>query len=223
MSLNTKAWRGVAFLAMKMALLLFGAAGTIRYWQAWTYLGVFLAGSVFNTHYLIKNDRVLLRRRINAGPAAGKKKPQNIRVLSYLGSIALMVVPGLDHRFSWSLVPTYLSLTGNALVVLGYYITFLVYKENPFGSATIEIAKDHRVISTGPYRIVRHPMYAGGLLFFLGTPLALDSYWAFLAGAATLPALIWRVLDEEKFLSKNLPGYAEYRTKVEWRLIPGVL
>jgi protein-S-isoprenylcysteine O-methyltransferase Ste14 len=95
------------------------------------------------------------------------------------------------------------------MTAVGFYIVFLVYRENPFTSATIEIASDQRVISTEPYAIVRHPMYSGGLLLLLRTPLALGSYWALLALAAMLPFLVWRLFDEERFLAKNLPGYTQ--------------
>jgi protein-S-isoprenylcysteine O-methyltransferase Ste14 len=108
------------------------------------------------------------------------------------------------------------------LVAVGCYIIFLVFKENTFSSATIQIAKDQRVISSGPYALVRHPMYAGGLLYCLGMPLALGSYWGFLAVAGTMPFLIWRLVDEEKFLSKNLDGYVRYKAQVQYRLIPYV-
>jgi protein-S-isoprenylcysteine O-methyltransferase Ste14 len=112
-------------------------------------------------------------------------------------------------------------VAGDALTALCFYITFLAYKENPFTSATIELAQDQQVVSTGPYAIVRHPMYAGGSLLFIGTPLALGSYWGLVALGATLPALIWRLLDEERFLTESLPGYADYCREVRWRLIPG--
>jgi protein-S-isoprenylcysteine O-methyltransferase Ste14 len=109
----------------------------------------------------------------------------------------------------------------DVLVATGYYVIFLVFKENTFSSATIEVAENQRVISTGPYAVVRHPMYAGGLLYLLGIPLALGSWWAFLAFAAMVPFLVWRLFDEEKVLERDLPGYAEYKTKVRSRLIPG--
>jgi len=113
-------------------------------------------------------------------------------------------------------------LLGEVLVAVGFYVTFLVYRENSFSAATIQIAPDHRVISTGPYARVRHPMYAGGLLYCLGTPLGLGSYWGLLAFAAFAPVLVWRLLDEEKFLARNLPGYTHYQRRVRWRLIPGI-
>jgi protein-S-isoprenylcysteine O-methyltransferase Ste14 len=107
-------------------------------------------------------------------------------------------------------------------MLVGYYLIFRVFKENTFAAATIQIAENQTVISTGPYAIVRHPMYASALLYLLGMPLALGSLWGLLALAAVMPFLIWRLLDEERFLSKTLPGYAEYCTRVRWRLIPHV-
>ncbi len=222
-NLNTKAWLGAIFLAVVMALLLFVPAGTVQYWQAWAYLGVFFGASFLITLYLMKKDPALLKRRLSAGPMAEKEKPQKIiMLLASIGFIASLVVPALNHRFLWSTVPLYAVIAGDILTMLCFYIDFLVFKSNPFTSAIIEISENQKVISTGPYALVRHPMYAGGLLLFIGTPLALGSFWGLFAFVAVLPALIWRLLDEEKFLAKNLPGYVEYCAKVRWRLIPGV-
>jgi len=139
-----------------------------------------------------------------------------------IGFIALLVMPALDYRFGWSRVPIALVALGDVLVGTGFYIIFLVYCENTFASAIIEIAEDQKVISTGPYAIVRHPMYAGGLLLLLGMPFALGSYWGLLVLVAMMPFLLWRLYDEEKVLSKHLSGYVEYKRKVPSRLIPGV-
>ena len=119
-------------------------------------------------------------------------------------------------------MPLYVTIAGDILTGLGFYLIFLVYRENTFTSAIIEVAPNQQVISTGPYAIVRHPMYVGGMLLFLGTPLSLGSYWGLLALVGLLPALIWRLLDEERFLSANLQGYSEYRREVRWRLMPGI-
>ena len=221
--LQRKAFRGLLILFLVMAALLFVTAGTIRYWQAWVYLAVFFGASFLITLYLAKYDPALLKRRLSGGPWAEKEQTQKIiMAFTSIGFLALIVTPALDFRFGWSAVPLPIVAAGNVLVVIGYAIIFLVYKENTFTSATIEVAKDQRVISTGPYALVRHPMYAGGLLYLLGTPLALGSWWGLAAFAATLPFLIWRLVDEEAFLVKNLPGYAEYREKVRFRLMPGV-
>lgn len=223
MSLNAKAWFGIAWLAVAMSLILFLSAWTIDYWQAWVYLGIFLGSSILITVYLMKNDPALLRRRLSAGPTAEKEKTQKIAMLfASIGFIAILVVPALDHRFKWSSVPPFVTITGDVLTALCFFITFLVYRENTFASGTVEIAQGQKVISTGPYAVVRHPMYAGGSLLFIGTPLALGSYWGLLALGATLPALIWRLMDEERLLATNLSGYIEYCNKVRWRLIPGI-
>jgi protein-S-isoprenylcysteine O-methyltransferase Ste14 len=222
-NLNVKAWISLIFLTVVMGLLLFVCAGTVRYWQGWAYLVVFAGASCLTTIYLIKYDPALLKRRLRGGPTAEKERVQKIIMLfTSMGFIALLVVPALDYRFGWSAVPLYIVIAGDMLVATGFYFIFLVYKVNTFTSATIEIAVNQQVISTGPYALVRHPMYASALLYLLGTPLALGSYWGFLAFAATVPFLIWRLLDEEKFLATNLPGYTEYQQRVRSRLIPRI-
>ena len=222
-TLNKKAFGSLVVLFLVMAALLFLPAGTIRYWQAWVYLTVFFGASVLITLYLAKNDPALLKRRLSGGPWAEKERAQKIiMVFTSIGFIALIVVPALDFRFGWSAVPPSLVAAGLMLVAIGYTIIFFVYKENTYGSATIEVAQDQKVIATGPYSVVRHPMYAGALFYLIGTPLALGSWWGLVPFVATLPFLIWRIFDEEAFLARNLPGYAEYRNQVRFRLVPGI-
>jgi protein-S-isoprenylcysteine O-methyltransferase Ste14 len=212
--LNVKASLRLVVLAGAMALLLFVPARTIHYWQAWVYLSIFTGASLFTTLYLMRKDPALLKRRMRGGPMAEKRAVQKfIMLCALVGFVALLVVPALDHRFGWSSVPPYGVALGDLLVAIGLYFVFLVYRENTFTSATI---------TTGPYAIVRHPMYASGFLYLLGTPLALGSYWGLLALAAMMPFLIWRLFDEERFLANNLPGYSEYQTKVRHHLVPFV-
>jgi protein-S-isoprenylcysteine O-methyltransferase Ste14 len=223
MSLNAKAWLSLSIVTLAIALLLFIPAGTIHYWQAWVYVGIYFGASFLILLYLMKRDPALLKRRMRGGPTAEKTKPQRAAMfLASLGFIAAMVVPALDHRFRWSSVPVYCVFAGDLLTSLWFCIMLLVFRENTFSAATIQIAEGQTVISTGPYAVVRHPMYAGGLFSFFGTPLALGSWWGLLALVAVLPALVWRLLDEERFLLANLPGYAEYAARVRYRLIPGV-
>jgi len=171
----------------------------------------------------MREDPALLERRMSGGPTAEKRPVQKFIMLwTSAGFIALLVVPALDWRFGWSSVPLHVILAGDLLVAVGFYGIFLVYRENTFTSATIEIAADQRVISTGPYAVVRHPMYASALLYLAGTPLALASYWGLVPLAATLPFLIWRLLDEETFLARNLPGYTDYQKRVRHHLIPHI-
>src|SRR5215470_7921038 len=148
--LLTKTLLSLAALAVVMGLLLFLSAGTTQYWQAWVYLGIFTGASLLISLYLIKKDPALLKRRLRGGPTAEKESTQKIIMLfASLGFIALLVVPAFDHRFSWSGVPVPLVIAGDLLVAIGFYFTFLVYKENTFTSATIEVAENQNVISTG--------------------------------------------------------------------------
>jgi protein-S-isoprenylcysteine O-methyltransferase Ste14 len=221
--LYTKALLSLVALAISMGLLLFVAAGTAQYWQAWVYLGIFTGASLLTTVYLMKKDPALLKRRMSGGPTAERESTQKV-IMSFasVGFIGLLVVPALDHRFRWSIVPLPVVIAGDALVAVGFYFIFLVYRENTFTSATIEVAKDQKVISTGPYALVRHPMYASAFLYLVGTPLALGSYWGLLALLFMMSVLIWRLFDEEKFLAENLPGYTEYQKQVQHRMVPYV-
>src|SRR5208282_1061008 len=126
----------------------------------------------------------------------------------------------VDHRFQWSHMPASVALVGDGLVVLGWLAIFFVFRENTFTSATIEVAQDQKVLSTGPYALVRHPMYAGSFVMLLGIPIALGSWWSLLVIGAMMPALIWRLIDEEHFLARNLSGYVQYQRRVRYRLIP---
>jgi protein-S-isoprenylcysteine O-methyltransferase Ste14 len=206
-----------------MGLALFVPAWTFRYWQAWVYLALFAASVGAITVYLMRNDRALLERRTSAGPGAEKENTQKaIQSFAQFAFLAVFLVPALDHRFMWSDVPIYAEIAGDVLVVLGLYTVFWVFKENTFTSATIEVDKEQRLISSGPYALVRHPMYSGAFIMLIGTPMALGSWWGLLALIPITAAILWRLLDEEKFLHKHLAGYADYCTRVRWRLMPGV-
>jgi protein-S-isoprenylcysteine O-methyltransferase Ste14 len=222
-NLHNKAWIALLLLFLVMAALLFVPPWTLDYWQAWTFLAVYFAASAAITLYLMKKDPQLLARRMSGGPAAEKLPAQRIIMsLTSLGFIGLLVVPALDRRLGWSHMPPWVALAGDVLVGFGFLGVFFVFRENSFTSATIELAPDQKVISTGPYTLVRHPMYAAALVMLLGIPIALGSWWGVPVIVAILPALIWRLLDEEKFLAENLPGYPEYQARVRYRLIPRV-
>ena len=223
MTLNARAWFAFAILIVVMGLLLFVSAGNVRYWHGWVYLSIVAATGALITIYLARHDPALLERRMRGGPGA-EKQPAQKRIMwsVLLAFIALFVVPALDYRYGWSRVPMGAALAGDVLVVVGFYFIFLVYRVNTFASATVDVVADQRVISTGPYALVRHPMYASALLYLLGTPLALGSYWGFLPIAAVMPLLIWRLFDEERLLRERLQGYREYQQKVRYRLVPGI-
>jgi protein-S-isoprenylcysteine O-methyltransferase Ste14 len=222
-NLARRALRGLLFLFLAAAALLFIPAGTLDYWQAWIFLAIYFAASLAIILYLLKRDPKLLERRMRGGPSAERDPRQRIIMsIASVGFLALLLIPALDRRFAWSDVPPYAVLAGNLLVLLGWLAIFVVFRENSFTSATIEIAADQRVISTGPYALIRHPMYAGALVMLVGMPIALGSWWGLLVILVILPALIWRLVAEERFLVRNLPGYADYQNKVPHRLMPGV-
>ena len=222
-NLNLKAFGGLLFLELVLAVALFWPAGTLDYWQAWVFLVVF-GGSVFAiTLYLMQHDPQLLERRVQAGPGAEKERSQQvIQSLAQVAFIIIFILPALDHRFGWSSMPLALNLVGDVLVALGLYWVFLVFKENTFTSAVIEVGAEQKLVTSGPYAFMRHPMYIGALVMLLGVPLALGSWWGLLTLVPITVVIIVRLLDEEKFLEKNLAGYAEYERKVKYRLIPFV-
>lgn len=219
--IHAKALAGLLSLILVMSAALFLPAGTLNYWQAWTCLTIFFSSSAAITIYLIMADAALLERRMKAGAAAETRTNQKaIQALAQLFFIALFVVPALDYRFHGSNVPASISLAADALILVGFAIVFLVFRENSYTSGTIEVAADQKVIATGPYALVRHPMYSGALLLLIGIPIALGSWWGLLVVIPMAGAIAWRLLDEELFLDSNLPGYSEYRQKVRYRLLP---
>ena len=222
-SLACRAWLSLVLLAAFMGALIFGLVGTLRYWQAWLYLVLFFGLSGLLTAELLRRDPALLERRMKGGPQAERRPAQRIIMVGEsLAFLSLLAVPALDYRFHWSSVPVVGVVLGNVLFAIGFLFVGRVYRENTYTSATIEIHEGQRVIDTGPYAIVRHPMYSGALLYMLGTPLALGSYWGLLGFVLMLLVIVWRLQDEEEMLARELPGYAEYRQRVRWRLLPGV-
>lgn len=222
-NLIVKTFLGFAFLMLVLALALFLSAGSLNYWQAWVYLAVFAGCTILVTAYLIRNDRELLAGRVQAGPVAETQKSQQIiQSLASLFFIGIFIVPGLDYRYGWSNVPSVVSLVADAIVVLGFYFVFQVFRENSYTRATIDVTTGQEVITTGPYAIVRHPMYAGALLLVVATPVALGSWVAVPFAIPLVLVIAVRLLEEENFLKANLSGYEEYCQKVRFHLVPFV-
>jgi protein-S-isoprenylcysteine O-methyltransferase Ste14 len=204
-------------------VFLFWPAGTFNYWQAWVFIAVFTAVTAAPNVYWGLRKPEVLRRRMHAGPIAETRVAQKIViVVTYAMVVAVLVVGALDHRFGWSQVPTPVVLIGDLLVAIGLVMAMLVVEQNSHAAATVRVEAEQAVVSTGLYGIVRHPMYVGGLMMMFGMPLALDSYWGLLAVLPGLVVLIMRILDEEKLLRQELPGYPEYTDKVHYRLVPYV-
>jgi len=213
--------RGIVRLGVSILFcgcIFFISSGKINYNQAWIFFGTMFIPMTIVFIYFLKKDPELLERRMKGEEKQSEQK--SFAFLSVIIFVALFVIPGLDIRFGWSKMPLWISIVGDVIWLLGYFLFFLVLKENTFASRIIEINKGQKVVSTGPYSLVRHPMYSAALIMFSIVPLALGSWWALIC-VIPLPFLfIYRLLNEEKFLIKELLGYKEYTQKVNYRLIP---
>jgi len=191
-------------------------AGTFAYWEAWLYLAVLLTPMFLVLFYLLKNDPGLLERRMRMRE---KEREQKLIIkISYV----YFLLPGFDKRFGWSDVPVAVVIAADLLVLLGYGIFFLVLKENSYASRIVEVEQEQEVISSGPYAIVRHPMYLGVSLMYILTPLALGSYWAMIPSLLIIPLLVVRIMNEESVLRRDLTGYPQYMQKTKYRFLPGI-
>ena len=206
-------------------LVLFVPAGSLRFWQGWVFVGLTIGAGVLQTVYLYRRDRELLERRMRNREPSGEQK--RFRVLWIPLWIAIIVLPGLDYRFGWSrtllaAVPLWLELLSQGFIAGSQFVMFQVLKVNTFASSTIQIEAGHKVISTGPYGVVRHPLYSGILLMILFTPTALGSYVSLPVSALLVPVLLYRLIHEERMLRTSLPGYSDYCLQTRFRLVPFV-
>jgi protein-S-isoprenylcysteine O-methyltransferase Ste14 len=206
-----------------LGALLFIPAGTLAYWPGWAFIVVFSVLTNLIGIYLAIKDPALLARRVKVGPAAETRPLQRLIIAtSFAGLIAAAAVSALDWRLGWSQAPLWVMAAGELLVALGLWITFVVLQQNQFAASTVHKMEGQQVISTGLYGIVRHPMYTGTLIMSAGVPLALGSYWGLLVVLIVIPVLVLRIGDEEQMLLSDLAGYAAYRGRVRFRLVPGV-
>lgn len=212
----------VGFVALFGVIFL--PAWTLDYWQGWLFFATLGISSSLAAVYIAIHDPKLFASRVTMGPTAEKTRTQ--KIITAVGMpvfVVAFVAMVLDHRFGWSpAVPAWVSIAGDILIVVGLYVYHLVTKENSYAASTVRVVEGQTVCSTGPYAILRHPMYAGALLVFLGSPLALGSWWGLFIVPVAAVGFAWRLLDEEKMLTKDLPGYAEYLQQVRYRLVPYV-
>ena len=201
--------------------VLFVPAGTLDWVEGWLFIAFLVAYVVFVGSWLAKNNPELARKRTSF--KAPKKGWDKIIILSLaIFMFGQIIVAGLNVRFNWAQMPTALKAVGFVGIGFTLYVNFLVMRENTFASRIAEVQKGQKVVSTGPYAIVRHPMYAGFLPFFVGTALALGSWYALIPGILSAIALVVRTYQEDTMLQKELKGYREYAQKVRYRLLPGV-
>ena len=203
-----------------LLLILFLPAGTFAFWEAWIYLAILLIPMSLVMFYFLKKAPELLARRMKLKEKEVEQKL--IIKLSFIPFLLAFILPGIDKRLGWSDVPITIIVVAEILVLIGYILFFLVLKENQFASRVIEVEKGQKVIQSGPYRLVRHPMYLGAILMYVASPLALGSYWAVIPAIFIIPIFIARILNEESVLAKELEGYSEYKLKTRYRLIPGI-
>lgn len=206
--------------------MLFVPAGTWRFWQGWTFLAVVFPFPLCAFLYFCKHDRELIERRLRRNKEKISEQRCLVRLVK-LVLFAIFLLPGFDYRLGWSrtllgAVPLWLSLISDALILAGLFVVFWVGKVNSFASRTVEVEPGQRVISSGPYALVRHPMYSGSLVIWLFAPLALGSYVTWPAFALLIPFYVYRLLNEEKFLCQELPGYVEYCLHTRFHLVPYV-
>ena len=203
-----------------LALVILLPAGKWDYWQGWLYLLILYIPMFFVLYYLLKNDPALLQRRMRMREKESVQR--RIIVLSLVYFLVAFTLPGFDVRFGWSNMPSWVSLVADVLVLAGYMTFVWVLTINSYLSRVVEVEAGQKVITTGPYAIVRHPMYAGIILMYTASPVALGSWWALIPALFIVPLLVARIRNEEQVLLRDLPGYAEYVQKVKYRLLPGV-
>jgi protein-S-isoprenylcysteine O-methyltransferase Ste14 len=213
----------LARFQVTLAALIFIPAWSLAYWQGWLVWGLFLVCCVAITHYFLRHDRALIERRMEAGPLAETEPRQKV-IQSFTSVLVILtfLVSALDHGLSWSSVPDAVVWLGAALIVAGFAVMFRAFRDNSFAASTVRLSEGQRVIDTGLYAHMRHPMYSGSALMFAAIPLTLGSWWGLIPAALLIGACIWRLTDEEAFLSRNLPGYDDYRARVRARLVPGM-
>ncbi len=219
-------------LTIIMWIIIFIPSGTVGFWQGWIFWTGFSLITFFITFYFIKrNPEFLARRAKTMGDKSGRDKtgrdktkgdktsttkaPAPLKIF-FIG----FILPGIDFRFHWSNVPLWLVLLSNIIAFAAYIFIFYVFKVNSYASAAIQVEKEQKVISTGPYAIIRHPMYLGMVIMALFMPLALGSYFSLIPIALIIPITVYRLKNEEKILLKELKGYEEYCRKTRFRLIP---
>jgi len=229
--MNRKALLGKALLEVfgefaVFAALLFVCAGTLLWPAGWAFMALFFSFALAIVLWLARKEPELLAERMSSPMQSGQPLWDKVFVVAVMVLfVAWLILMPLDAvRFGWSEVPGWLQIFGALGVVLSFYIMFLTFRENAYLAMVVKVQQDRgqSVVSTGPYRYVRHPMYASTLLFFPGSALLLGSWWGLMFCTVLLGLLVWRIPLEERMLENGLDGYDEYERNVRYRLIPHV-
>ena len=218
--LTVRAIAEVAAFVLVMTAIYRLTSGRWDYWQAWVFMAILVIPLFGFLAYLIKHDPELLSRRMQY-----KEKEKGQKWIVNISGILItltFIVPGFDIRYGWSHVPVAVVIVAEIGVLAGYALFFFVMRENTYLSRIVEVESEQKVISTGPYAVVRHPMYVAVILMFLATPVALGSFWMLIPAVLTIPIMAARALNEEELLKRDLAGYPEYMQKTKFRLIPGI-
>ena len=201
-----------------LPLFFLGAGGSLGWWQAWVYCALLLVPMTAFVTWMVRHDPVFLARRFTLR----EKEDRQRQILAWGAPfiLATLILPGLDHRFGWSEPPVTAVVAAMSLSLAGYLMVLRVFLENRWAGRTVETFSGQHVVSTGPYAVVRHPMYAGIIVLLLATPVALGSWWALMPALGYIPFIVLRMRNEEEVLLRELPGYEEYRRRVRHRLLP---
>jgi protein-S-isoprenylcysteine O-methyltransferase Ste14 len=209
-----------SLLFIALGAVYFLTAGTFRYWEAWAYMITIFIPMIVFLGYMFRHDPKFLERRMRTRE---KRKEQKLIVtLGALPILLAFVLPGFDERFGWSDISLSVKIAGIALVLLSYLMILYVFKTNSYAARVVEVEKEQKVITSGPYALVRHPMYVGVIILYIASPVALGSYWALIPALFIIPVIVARIKDEEIELLDSLEGYREYTQKVKHRLLPGI-
>ncbi|RDE15672.1 MAG: S-isoprenylcysteine methyltransferase [Candidatus Thorarchaeota archaeon] len=218
--LELRAFSTLFTFFLAIFLVLWGVSGTIYYWEAWIYILFFSVLETFMAHSLVRNEPELLGKRLTLREKDTIQ--QGLILFGGINYVLMYTIPAIDRRYEWSIMPVWVMIVGYILLGIGWTMTHKVFQINRWAGRAIQVQEGQKVISTGLYGIVRHPMYLGGWLISLGTPLVLGSYWGLIASITWLIMLILRLSNEEKMLIRDLPGYEDYCKKVKYHLIPGI-
>ena len=210
-----------SFLFFLLGLCFFLPAWTFNYWEAWLYIGTFVSMMIFFLIHMVRNDPGLLKRRLDK--KENRKKQKWVIGVSNLLFLSIFLIPGFDKRYEWSNVPVWLVILADLIFAIGYLFFFWVMRENSYAAHNVKVEKGvQEVITTGPYAIVRHPMYLAVIIMFGITPLALGSYWGLIPIGLIVILLYFRISDEEQLLKEELEGYEEYMKKTKYRIFPKI-